>query len=104
MNEPKPTSRPWEAAPNGQVWRRHPACDRMLCQCCGYEALEAGIAHPRDRANGELIARAVNAHDDLVEALRAIARQPVGHTAADSGPDMGKMCRIASAALAKATE
>lgn len=50
----------------------------------------------------EPYSRAVELQDEntkLRAALAAIIQQPIGHTAADAGKDLGACCRIARAAL-----
>lgn len=43
-----------EATENGEVWSRHPACDRQLAVCRGYTTGE--IVDSRDKKNAVLFA------------------------------------------------
>jgi len=66
----------------------------------GAEAERNALAALLIEATGEMDSlKELNA--DLLEALRAIIQQPVGHTANVSGKDLGAVCAIARAALVK---
>lgn len=71
-NEVKPTPTPWRTSAVGRdVYATHPNGDCAICiaTCGGYEP---SLAHflEQAKANAAFIVRAVNAHNDMLEALR----------------------------------
>ena len=66
------TPRPWKAA-NNWIMKRG-VSDIRIGVCDAYTPPK-GTSDPRDRANTQLIVRAVNAHDGLVAALRDAIHQ-----------------------------
>lgn len=60
----KPTPRPWKIDDNPQLPLGIIQDDED-----GYGIAEFAYDHAKDRANAELIVRAVNCHDELIEAV-----------------------------------
>lgn len=95
------TPTPWEVFDNGRLL--------VIAPGAGWSVFEIEASHQPDRptheANAAFIVRAVNAHDDLVKALRTIvdgASADVSDTAIVIGSDAKAALAFARAALAKA--
>jgi hypothetical protein len=108
MGETKTTPGPWkvrrvEYSRGLDASLEIVAGEQLICQTVMREIVaEAGLL-AADEAHAELIARAVNAHDDLVAALKAAA--PFLSPGVSRGPAIGEwVCAfdLVKAALSKA--